>query len=360
MLYYVNTMENVTDTGKKLHIVYLATNLYLIAGGTRVIFEQVNGLAKRGYHVELWQTGEDLPPYFQCDVPLKRYASKQLEKPDIVVMTDPGFIPEVLASRGKKRRTFLLLQHDIEWIGTVSGTDVHKEWFTTHQSYFETGNCEVLVVSAWLQKAIKNKYNLSSQLVRNGIDTGVFHPEEPLVRQTGPMALLVYDPQDWKGFGDAMNALMGIRRPNLKIAMIGSTYPITPYAEGQYYGFSFPSMYFCRPDQDQLARIYSAATVFISPSWKEGFGLPGLEALACGVPLVTTDSGGVRDYASPEKTAVVVPPKDVPALRAAVIRVLDDKQLRTKLIKNGLKKAAEFDWESSITKLETIFSEPKS
>ena len=61
-------------------------------------------------------------------------------------------------------------------------------------------------------------------------------------------------------------------------------------------------------DQPALGREYDAVSRFAVGSWFEGFGQPGLEALACGVPLVTTDNGGCREYAVHEETALMVPP----------------------------------------------------
>jgi len=99
-------------------------------------------------------------------------------------------------------------------------------------------------------------------------------------------------------------------------------------------------------DQPALGREYDACRVFAVGSWFEGFGQPGLEALACGVPLVTTDNGGCREYAAHEETALVVPPQDPEAMADAIGRVLDDCDLSTKLVLNGLDVVArDFDWE---------------
>jgi GT2 family glycosyltransferase len=99
-------------------------------------------------------------------------------------------------------------------------------------------------------------------------------------------------------------------------------------------------------DQAALGREYDASRVFVVGSWFEGFGQPGLEALACGVPLVTTDNGGCREYGVDEETALVVPPQDPDAMAAAIRRLLDDSELAAKLVANGLDVVArDFDWE---------------
>jgi GT2 family glycosyltransferase len=99
-------------------------------------------------------------------------------------------------------------------------------------------------------------------------------------------------------------------------------------------------------DQQALGREYAAARVFAVGSWFEGFCQPGLEALACGTPLVTTDNGGCREYAVDGETALVVPPRDAPKMAAAIRRLLDDPRLAAHLSANGLELVEDdFDWE---------------
>ncbi len=99
-------------------------------------------------------------------------------------------------------------------------------------------------------------------------------------------------------------------------------------------------------DQQALGREYATARVFAVGSWFEGFCQPGLEALACGTPLVTTDNGGCREYAVDGETALVVPPRDAPQMAAAVRRLLDDTPLAARLSANGLEVVQrDFDWE---------------
>jgi GT2 family glycosyltransferase len=99
-------------------------------------------------------------------------------------------------------------------------------------------------------------------------------------------------------------------------------------------------------EQDALGREYASARVFAVGSWFEGFCQPGLEALACGTPLVTTDNGGCREYAVDGETALMVPPRDVQAMAGAIRRLLDDDALAARLVANGLDVVAhDFDWE---------------
>lgn len=340
-----------------MHIVYLVANIADISGGTRVIVEHVNGLFKRGHKAEIWTTSAKSKPYFECLASIKQANNSQLNKPDILVMADPVLLP-LVSERRKKTKTFLLLQHDYEWVGEVMGVDTSGKFIRQFKDYFLDGQCTIITVSKWLQDVMQAKYGLHSMLVPNGIDLQLFHKAEPLIAAQEPSILLVYDPQVWKGYQDAAEAIIEVQRriPQLKIMIIGKFFPETPKIAGTHYGYPFPVIYFNRPEQTDLAKIYASASAFIAAPWREGFGLPGLEALTCGTPLVTTDAGGVREYALPDKTAVVVQPNNPQALAAGIIYILENKGLQTKLIRNGLKKAQEFDWKHSIAKLESLFS----
>ncbi len=107
-------------------------------------------------------------------------------------------------------------------------------------------------------------------------------------------------------------------------------------------------------EQQALGRAYAAARVFAVGSWFEGFCQPGLESLACGTPLVTTDNGGCREYAIDGETALVVPPRDARAMADAIRRLLDDHELAVRLSANGLDLVErDFDWEQRTDELES-------
>jgi glycosyltransferase involved in cell wall biosynthesis len=90
---------------------------------------------------------------------------------------------------------------------------------------------------------------------------------------------------------------------------------------------------------------YTGADLFAFPSVYEGFGLPVLEAMACGLPAVTTDSSSLRELAA--DAALVVEPGSSEALEEAMGRILEDRALRDRLRAKGLARAAEFSWEET-------------
>ena len=339
-----------------MRIVYLVADVSGLSGGMRIIAEHVNRLSEHGHEVELWTPPISGEPAFDIKTTIKQYDAAQLDMPDVVVMTDPGFLKDVTKNR-KKRNTYLLMQHDNEWVAEVTGSSTYADSVGEYIEFFRSGRIEIIAVSGWLVTVIRERYGLESHLVLNGIDQDLFKPTDPVMTYTEPTVMTYYDPQNWKGFPDAFMALLEVRKsvPNLRVIVLGRSFPETPKVEGMSYGFPFPVVYFNRPAQSDLASIYSSADVFVSTSWKEGFGLTGLEALACGVPLVTTNNGGNVDYAHDGETALIVGQSSV-EISVGILRMLDNDTLRKRLIQSGLEKAAEFQWNNSIACIENIFN----
>jgi glycosyltransferase involved in cell wall biosynthesis len=112
-----------------------------------------------------------------------------------------------------------------------------------------------------------------------------------------------------------------------------------------------------RPDPGRLAHWFGEGDVFVSSSWHESFGLPPLEAMASGTPVVVTDSGGVRDYARHEENCLIVPPGNAPAIAAAVERILTEPDLVGQLIEKGRLTAAEYTVDRAVDRMEAALRE---
>ena len=95
------------------------------------------------------------------------------------------------------------------------------------------------------------------------------------------------------------------------------------------------------PDNDLVA-IYNLATLYVQPSFYEGFGLPLLEAMSCGTPVLASDIGAHREIAS--DAALFFDPYSVSNLKEKLNEIFSQKDLRKRLVEKGLKRAKDFSW----------------
>jgi glycosyltransferase involved in cell wall biosynthesis len=101
--------------------------------------------------------------------------------------------------------------------------------------------------------------------------------------------------------------------------------------------------------------LYRLAAVFVFPSLYEGFGLPPLEAMACGTPVVTSNLSSMPEVTG--DAAVLVDPYDVDSIVDGMERVLRDPALSAQLRAKGIARAREFSWERSVARTHELYRE---
>jgi glycosyltransferase involved in cell wall biosynthesis len=106
------------------------------------------------------------------------------------------------------------------------------------------------------------------------------------------------------------------------------------------------------PD-DMLAILYRLASLFVFPSLYEGFGLPPLEAMASGTPVITSNVSSLAEIAG--NAAILVDPYEVDAIADGIRRVLTDPVLAEDLRQRGLRRASEFSWDQSVARTSAIY-----
>jgi glycosyltransferase involved in cell wall biosynthesis len=104
-----------------------------------------------------------------------------------------------------------------------------------------------------------------------------------------------------------------------------------------------------------LVMLYGGAEALLYPSFSEGFGLPVLEALACGCPVVTSDRSAMPEVAG--DAALYAPPDDPAAIAARLLEVLRDESLRSALVARGIERAARFTWTRTAEATARVYDE---
>ncbi len=106
-------------------------------------------------------------------------------------------------------------------------------------------------------------------------------------------------------------------------------------------------------DDSDLPALYSGATLFTFPSLYEGFGLPLLEAMACGVPVISSNASSLPEVTG--KAAVLLSPMDEVGWTETIHQLLIDPSLRTRLVASGFIRARDFTWNNSAVQLLAIY-----
>lgn len=173
-------------------------------------------------------------------------------------------------------------------------------------------------------EAVRRRYGLPDAYA---IHVGTLHPRKNLTTLLDAFAVVA--PQH----GDLHLALVGKR---------GWLYePL--FAQVQRLGLEDRVHFTGYVPHDELPALLTAARLFLLPSLYEGFGLPVLEAMACGTPVICSNVSSLPEVVG--DAAILVDPRDLSAWIEALERVLDDERLRATLARKGLRQVARFSWE---------------
>jgi glycosyltransferase involved in cell wall biosynthesis len=185
-----------------------------------------------------------------------------------------------------------------------------------------------------------------------GVDVDVFRPVPAITRVPGRIITTASADVPLKGLGNLIHALAQLRRTHVDAHLVVIGRPreesrtLQLIRELRLLGaVQFRSGL----DEAQIAELYAEAEVAVVPSLYEGFSLPAVEAMSCGVALLTTRGGALPDVVGEDGEAgLLVDSGDPAALRAALARLLDDELLRHRLAAGGRRRALErFSWEAT-------------
>jgi glycosyltransferase-like protein len=264
-------------------------------------------------------------------------------------------------------RDLMASQHHIAVVRTVH----HVDDFTT-PALIECQNRSILdpdrllVVSEHWRRLIREEYGRDADVVTNGVDAARFARPDGFAREAmrariganGRFFFLhVGGIEPRKGSLELIEALAEVRSrlaPPPVLAVIGSK-PFRDYSGYRDMVFERAAELGLEVDRDlalletvgdaELPSWYQAADAFVFPSVKEGWGLAVLEALAAGLPTVTSNIPVFHEYLRDEQEAIMVPAGNSAALADAMLRMATDGDLRHRLSQAGPRLAARFTWE---------------
>jgi MMP alpha-(1->4)-mannosyltransferase len=212
----------------------------------------------------------------------------------------------------------------------------------------------ILTVSSSSKRDIVEQYGIADrqlEVVPIGVDQNHFRPRPEVARVPGRIMTTASADVPFKGLLPLVEAVAKVRteRPEAHLVVVGKLRGESPVAKAiDRLGVSDAVTFESGISNERMIELYAQAEVAVVPSLYEGFSLPAVESMACGVPLVATRGGALPEVVGDDGvTGMLVTPGDPGELAAAIEQVLSDTELAARLSDNGRRRVLErFTWQA--------------
>jgi len=341
-------------------------------GGFRVVYEYSNRLVQRGHEVTIvhilelsdaspgigrrlrtsvgraaraiskpnlwWQTLDERVKVLH----LPRRMLADMPDSDVIFATAWTTARPVLDGPARKGMKFYLVQDFDPWIASRDALQETWRW-----------PFKKITVSNWLrEKVLASGASPGDTLnIPVAVDHARFRMTEAVEGRPRRVAML-YGSSEYKSPEVGLRALeiAKARCSELEATVFGHEprpSPMPPWID-----------YRRDLQETDLVRLYNQSALYLCCSLAEGFALPPAEAAACGCAIVSTDCGGIGEYAEPGITALLSPPSDSQALADNIVRAMTDEDLRQGLARAAHRRIQDFTWQRSTDLLESFISKP--
>lgn len=333
------------------------------SGGHKIIYEYANYLIQKGDEVNIYFLNTNslsnvkIPKgikmfissfvakyskirWFELDKKIKRYAISRINDysihdGDVIIACDvktPKFVSGLDKSKGEK-------------VYLIQG---FENWLVSDRYVYETYQLKMkkIVISKWLEEIVNTYSETPSVLIPDGIDTRNFSCKINYEERENYSICFHYRKASIKGCKYAIETIFLLKTiiPKLKVKVISNEHKpkeLPDWCEFYY-----------NQSSSQVAEINNSVRVFMCTSINEGYGLPALEAMACGCAVVSTDYLGAKEYAIDGYNALLSPTKNVEEMVKNIMKIFKNENLGKELSKNGIRTGLKFSSEVSCQKFE--------
>jgi glycosyltransferase involved in cell wall biosynthesis len=198
------------------------------------------------------------------------------------------------------------------------------------------------IVTSQFVKRIVEKYGKVTAVLPHAPDHTIFYPEAVTRDGTSPIRVLMcYRKDKGKGIARGVKAYQKVIGDKRLIMFGMNDYCDFPIDE-----------YHAYPKDDHLRRIYNSCDIFLFPSEREGWGMPPMEAMACGVPVVSTSVGAVPEFITPGISGIIA--NDVESMTKAMLALMQNRNKRERIGLAAYEAMKQYTWQKSGKMLEKI------
>lgn len=292
------------------------------------------------------------------------FARKVRSLDDVVHLTNQHFARYAAFLK----KPFLLTVHDLARLRFNPDRETIGERILLKLDIREIKRASHIIAVSQNTKSDLIKYlNIPAEMITviyNGVNHNIFKPVKSRLFDE-PYILYVGSERARKNLNRLLEAFSTLKEEfkGLKLVKVG-----TPGRSAQFrrrilkqiesLGINEDVIFVDSATENDLPHYYSAASVFVYPSLYEGFGLPPLEAMACGCPVVTSNNSSLPEVVG--DAAITVDPHDVDALTNAMREVLTNDGLREAMIEKGLAQAKRFSWEKTAQETSAVYERVES
>ncbi len=343
----LNKTNKVKD---KLDIVYVMTWTEL-CGGSKIILEHSNYLVQRGHRVTIISHFPK-PNWFDMDnrikfiqVPWEEILCEVIHPCDVIVAT---YWREIYECIEQRKAPVIYFEQGDSHLFDLESLDERKLNYIKKE--FEVVPF-IYTVSSYAAEKIKELYNRDSIIIPNAVNDENFYVGDVNKNKDNKeeisIAMIGSEKSEFKRIKIILNAIEELRKEGYLINVNWIT-PDKPEKSKE--------KCLVNPPQKEIGNALRKSDIYICASKYESFGLPILEAMKCGLAIITTDTGGNRDFVKDNENALITT-GTVDDIKNKIKILINDIKLREKLSKNSQITSESYTWKNVIDKLEDYYRE---
>jgi glycosyltransferase involved in cell wall biosynthesis len=345
------TLHNTADgilNKSRLRVAYLLPFTGM-TGGTKIQIEQSNHLAARGHDVLVYSHAPK-PSWIECktryfQIPVECNLYEIVPKVDVVIAGYWDLVVDALKIDAPVKYHFAQGDFDIFEFDKMEPA-VRDIIFTAYRL-----PVRIITVSNIMKQKISRLFGRNATIIPNAIDKTIFYPSREYKTEKSPLEILLVgsDTIRFKGHDTILGALFGLKSLGYPFKINWLTQlPLT----NSYKSLGMDIKQYVAPTSEEIGNIYRNCDIYICGSKYESFCLPALEAMSCGNAVVTSDNGGIQEFAVDEFNSLIYEPGNVRMLVNKLQRLFESPELRMILKNNGILTSKKNSWNKSVAILE--------